>query len=67
MDARLAKNMPGRNARFAGKDLLCQSANAGQSLLRKGQFRRRPAKRAAWIRNADRCTLGKASQEVMPL
>jgi len=31
VDARLAKNMPGRNARFAGKDLQCQSANAGQS------------------------------------
>ena len=31
MDARLAKNMPGRNARFAGKDPHCQSADAGQS------------------------------------
>jgi len=31
------------------------------------QFRLRRAKRAAWIRNADRCTLGKASQEVIPL
>ena len=31
MDARLAKNMPGRNARFAGKDLQCLSADTGQS------------------------------------
>jgi len=30
-DAGLAKIMPGRKARFAGKDPHCQSANAGQS------------------------------------
>ncbi|RLL85889.1 hypothetical protein Y697_13730 [Mesotoga sp. BH458_6_3_2_1] len=30
-DAGLAKIIPGRNARFAGKDLQCMSADAGQS------------------------------------
>jgi len=33
VDARLAKIMPGRKARFAGRDPHCQSADAGQSGL----------------------------------
>jgi len=48
-----AKIVPGRNARFAGKifkaSLLKQPSrtSCSQSLLRKGQFRLRRAKRAA--------------------
>ena len=47
MDAGLPKIMPGRKARFAGKDLQCQCASqasqapSGQSRLRRGQFRLR--------------------------
>jgi len=73
VDARLAKTTPERNARFAGKDLQSQSADAGQSpsaanlCFAKASSGYAGQKRAAWIRNADRCTLGKASQEVMPL
>ena len=46
-DAGLAKIIPGRKARFAGKDLQCQCASqasqapSGQSRLRRGQFRLR--------------------------
>ena len=48
MDAGLPKIMPGRKARFAGKDLQCQSADAGQSpsvasRTSCGQFRLRRA------------------------
>ena len=61
--------MPASRGRIFNASLLSQASQAspGQSRLWRGQFRLRRTKRAAWIRNAEGCRLGKALQEVMPL
>ena len=71
MDARLAKNMSGRNARFAGKifkaSLLTQPSrtSCGQFRFAKASSGYAVQKEPHWIRNAESCTLGKESREVM--
>jgi len=55
-----AKIVPGRKALRSISGRKAGEEHARSQCPLRGE-------RAAWIRNADRCTLGKASQEVRPL